>query len=369
MKILITTSFYPPYHIGGACTHCKYLAEALVKEGHEVHVLASLDAYYFKRGYEKKIVEGNGVKIHWMQSPLGRLEPIFNYTFGTQPYTYNYFRKLVKKEKFDVVHHHNISLLGSKLLKKIGNYKNLYTAHDFWLICPKYDLLKNGKVCEQKKNCALCCLSHRKPYPLAKINVKDLDYIISPSQYMANKLIQFGLRNIIVINNFVPEIKIESKIKEKDYFLFVGQIEVHKGILELIKVFSQIDRRLVILGIGSKSNLIKDTSNISYLGFKTSKEVYSYMKGAEALILPSQCPENNSMVILESYMVGTPAIASNLGGNPELIELVDKKLCFQWNDFNQLKEIILKYDRKKYKNLPKFNFKNYYKKYKKIIYN
>jgi len=367
MKILITTSFYPPYHLGGDATHCKYLAEALVKEGHEVHVLFSWDAYGWKKGYVKKEENFNGVIVHKLKSPIGRLEPILNYILGTQHYTYNYFKNLVLKEKFDVVHHHNISLLGPKLLKKINDYKNLYTAHDYWLICPKYDLLKNGKVCEEKKNCALCCLSHKKPYPLAKVDVHDLDAIISPSEYLAKQLKKYLNKKIVVINNFVPELKVENKVSEKDYFLFVGQIEDHKGILKLADLFNSIDKKLIVIGGGSKSHLIKNTKNVSYLGFKTPNEVYAYMKNANALILPSQWPENNPMVIIESYMLGTPAIASNLGGNPELINLVDSKLCFKWDDFNDLKKIILNFDKKKYKKLPKLDFISYFEKYLGLI--
>ena len=127
-KILITSSFYPPHHFGGDAVHAKQLAEALAKEGHKVQVFTSMDAYNLKRKEKRSIQNDNGVIVHRIKSPLGIFEPILNYTFGTQNYTYNYFKNLIKKEKFDVVHHHNISLLGYKILKKIGKYKNFYTS-------------------------------------------------------------------------------------------------------------------------------------------------------------------------------------------------------------------------------------------------
>ena len=49
LRFLFTTSFYPPYSIGGDATHVKYLAEELAREGHEVHVVHSIDAYRAKR--------------------------------------------------------------------------------------------------------------------------------------------------------------------------------------------------------------------------------------------------------------------------------------------------------------------------------
>src|SRR3989344_1988476 len=86
--------------------------------------------------------------------------------------------------------------------------------------------------------------------------------------------------------------------------------------------------------------LIEDHPNIHYLGFQNQEKVYSLMKFANAVILPSQWPENNSMVILESYMLGTPAIASDMGGNRELIEKVSKDLCFSYFLKNKLKILL-----------------------------
>ncbi|MBS3174855.1 glycosyltransferase [Candidatus Woesearchaeota archaeon] len=375
MKILITNSFYPPYHVGGDATHCKYLAEALVQEGHEVHVIFSYDAYALKKAYGQKEENWNGVKVHKIKSPLKKLEPILNYLFGTQFYTYWYFKKLVWKEKFDVVHHHNISLLGSKILKKIGDYKNIYTAHDYWLICPKYDYFRNGKVCTIKNSptCVSCCLKHKKPYPVHYITLhnylKSIDAVIAPSAYLGEKFRRAGIENVVVINNFVPEYKGKLiKPEFKNYFLFVGQLENHKGIIPLIQNFIELNKELVIMGSGSLKEdvitLIEDHPNIHYLGFQNQEKVYSLMKFANAVILPSQWPENNSMVILESYMLGTPAIASDMGGNRELIEKVSKDLCFDLFCFEDLKDIIKIFEKSKYTKKIDTSFKKYYRKYK-----
>ena len=48
-KILMVSTFYPPYHLGGDAIHVKYLADELSKAGHEVHVIHSLDAYNLKK--------------------------------------------------------------------------------------------------------------------------------------------------------------------------------------------------------------------------------------------------------------------------------------------------------------------------------
>ena len=261
MKILMTTSFYPPFHIGGDAIHVKYLAEELVRMGHEVHVLHSMDAYNFKRK-ENKTPQKSSVIVHTMKSPIGKLEPILNYSFGTQRYTMNFFKKLVEREKFDVVHHHNISLLGYNILKKIGDYTNLYTAHDYWLVCPKYDLTKDDKLCI-KKNCFSCCLKHRKIYQFFRLFksfkdcLNDIDEIIAPSEFMA-EILRKEFKNVNAINNFIPEnnVNTDSKANE-DYFIYAGVLTKLKGVKNLIKVFSETGKNLMIAGAGELEDEIK----------------------------------------------------------------------------------------------------------------
>lgn len=350
-KILMTTSFYPPYHVGGDAIHVKYLAEALVKEGHEVHVLFSIDAYNFKRKEKKEVTNWNGVKVHILKSPLGKLEPVLNYCFGSQRYTYNHFKKLIETEKFDVVHHHNISLLGYDILKKIGNYKNIYTAHDYWLICHRYDLLKNeGKICDNK-TCFSCCVKNMKPYQFFrnfakfKESINDMDLVIAPSKFMKSKLDK-EIKKVKVIYNFVPNPGNVKSYPEKDYFLYAGVLEKHKGILPLIEVFKELkDKKLLIVGKGNLEEEIKDSikgsDNITFLGFKNHDELFPIIKSANALIIPSQWAENMPLIAIESLTLGTPVIGSNLGGIHEIIEKIDEKLIFK--DFNELKKIILEF--------------------------
>lgn len=140
LKFLFTSSFYPPYHLGGDAKHVQYLAEELVRKGHEVHVLHSIDAYRMKRRSQlPKRTISEGVITHPVITRLS-LTPYEAYMLGNSRTIGKQFQTLVKQLKPDVVHHHNIALLGYNLLRKLGNYENLYTAHDLWLICPENDL-------------------------------------------------------------------------------------------------------------------------------------------------------------------------------------------------------------------------------------
>jgi len=387
MKILFTTTFYPPFHIGGDATHVKYLAEALAEKGHNVHVMFSMDAYEFKRKEKPKMPETwNGVKVHVIESPLGKLEPILNYIFGTQKYTYNYFKNLLEKEKFDVVHHHNISLLGYNILKKIGTYRNIYTAHDCWLICHKHDYFKFGKICD-KRTCFSCTLANGKPYLFHRLGnnfktaIDDVDLIIAPSKFMKNELTKYLKNKIKAIYNFVPyPAKRLPPINHKNYFLFVGNLVRNKGILELIDVFKKIpEENLLIVGKGDLDfkikKIIEEHNNIKFLGWKAREEVLAYMKNAKALILPSLAPETMPLIIIEALSVGTVVIGSNIGGVGEILKKIDTELLFNPINKNVLRKKILafnetKYNKNKLINLYKENYstKAYLKELRKIGY-
>ncbi|MBD3203971.1 glycosyltransferase [Candidatus Woesearchaeota archaeon] len=370
-KILLTTSFYPPFHLGGDAMHVHYLAKLLSRVGFEVHVLFSLDSYRLKKKIKKsqKINKIEGVKYHILKSRLGRLEPVLNYCLGSQSHTLKYYKKLVSKEKFDIIHHHNISLLGHDILNKINNEIILYTAHDYWLICHKYNFMKKHKLCMQK-SCFTCCIIHKKPYQFFrhskkfKRNINNIDCIICPSEFMKVK-IQPYFKNVKKILNFVPNpTGLAGKNKKRDFFLYAGKLEKCKGILELIKVFSQSNEKLVIIGDGKLRKSVKKASyinrNIEFMGWKNTDKVLNFMQGANALILPSICLENMSVSALEAISTGTPVIGAEIGGIPEIVSKVDKDLLFDHRNFNELKHILLDFKKKKYKSE---KIKSIFKKY------
>lgn len=361
---LMTSSYYPPYHIGGDATHVKYLSEELVKQGHEVHVMFSLDGYRYKnsnfRGSLKEIEESNGIILHPLQSPLGKTDLYLTYLLGRSSYVKKRFNELLGKIKPDVVHHHNIFFLGYDILKKQGNYTNLYTAHDYWLICQRSDLMKYGNSeCKQKKCLSCTLISKRLPQiwrgsESFRETLKDIDTIIAPSNFMKKKLAELlpVKVNIVHISNFVhPPPKDIKDSGFSNYFLYVGVLERHKGICNLLKVFKEhgkeIDAKLIIVGKGSLKEKIEEyiaknklENKVVVLGWVSDEMLWSLYKDAIALVVPSIWHENNPLVALEALSVGTPMIGTNVGGLGEIIEKVDKTFIFKGDGFEEIKIIL-----------------------------
>jgi len=251
LKFLMTTTFYPPYHLGGDAMHVYYLSNELAKLGHEVHVIYSIDAYYLNRN---KTPPGdyphhNRVILHPLKSNLGVIAPLICGFVGLSWPLASKALEMVRKIKPDVVHHHNIVGFGPAILNARAP-KVFYTAHDYWLICPRNNLLKPDKTfCESRQDCFTCSLLWKRPPQLWRYSdtldkkLSNINAIVTPSDYMRNTLRSAGLScPIVTIPNFVPELD-ETAVEPVycfPYFLYVGLLEEHKGILNLVEVFNQV---------------------------------------------------------------------------------------------------------------------------------
>jgi glycosyltransferase involved in cell wall biosynthesis len=170
--------------------------------------------------------------------------------------------------------------------------------------------------------------------------------IISPSKWLLDLHHQYGLFNqdqsFVVNNPQVKKVHLNS-LKEKS-LVFVGQIEYHKGVDLFIKAAAFFpDYEFKLIGEGSLLEKIRQekVDNLKILGWQDSEKISEIINKSAAIIVPSRCYENSPTVIYEAYAAGTPAIAADLGGIPELIEKFGG-LLFKPDDLESLKEVIAK---------------------------
>ena len=348
LRFVLTNSFYPPFHVGGDANHVRYLAEELARLGHEVHVIHSLDAYRVLRKDNPPMSESHGVIVHSIETPLSR--SVYEaYVLGGSSRVTKCFRAVVGEVQPGVVHHHNISLLGYEILEKHGDHKNLYTAHDYWLICPvKNNLLQNGRQVCDKPSCTVCALYCRRPPQLwrhgsgFKSAINQIDMLIAPSNYLKERITRDVPIRAVTIPNFVrePPVQIASSGFSK-FLMYAGMLETHKGVLALLKGYrelaQQADLKLVIVGNGKLQQKVRevvrqcDLSDKVYLmGWVDRDLFYALLRDSTSLVIPSIWPENAPLVALEALSVGTPVVASSLGGLPEIVSYLDTHLLFSW---------------------------------------
>ncbi len=138
---------------------------------------------------------------------------------------------------------------------------------------------------------------------------------------------------------------------EKSYDLvFIGKFNKTKGFDIFLKTLFMLEEenlnlKVCIVGYGDMENEIKNIKDIlgknitiDFLGKR--EDVYDILMNSKILVYPSRY-EGLPITILESMSVGTPVIATNVGGIPEIIENGENGILINKEDSLSLKNSII----------------------------
>lgn len=252
-------------------------------------------------------------------------------------------RCLIRDHRPDIAHLHSINhQLTPSIIRALRDERVpvVMTLHDYKLVCPAYTLLAGGKICEKCSGggfynavVANCRGPARSPLLALESYIqhnqkKSYDGVarfLSPSQFLADKFHEMGFEHPIeVLPNPLTTAPNElSRTEAGKHVVFVGRIVEEKGLRTLCAAALRAGVDLRIAGDGPQlAELQRDFARydtITFLGRVTPGGARSLMRGALATVVPSEWYENQPMVILEALSQGTPVIASDLGGNPELV--------------------------------------------------
>jgi glycosyltransferase involved in cell wall biosynthesis len=339
LRFCMITTFYPPYSFGGDAIFVHRLSNELARRGHSVHVIHCLDAYRALGGAELigRYDDHPLVTVHGLQSPFGFLSPLATQQTGFPLFKSARIQQILAKG-FDVIHYHNISLIGGPRILKLGRGIKLYTMHEYWLVCPTHALFRFNRAACHRRYCFACTLAHKRPpqwwryLGLLGASVAHVDAFIAPSRFTRDIHHRLGLkRPIVQIPLFVPERPTEAGTLElradesaPPYFLFAGRLERLKGADTLFPVFRHYPKaELWIAGAGSDESRLRELArgmpNVRFLGFLDAKTLDAVYRRAVALIVPSTCYESFVMVPVEAFRQKTPTIVRALGAMPELV--------------------------------------------------
>src|SRR5215472_3083901 len=139
LRFCMITTFYPPYNFGGDGIYVHALSNELARQGHQVDVIHCRDAYRSLARCEpsQSYSDHPGVTIHGLSSPVGFLSPLATQQTGLPWFKSSRIRRILE-QPFDVIHYHNISLVGGPKILEYGQGIKLYTMHDYWLDCPTH---------------------------------------------------------------------------------------------------------------------------------------------------------------------------------------------------------------------------------------
>lgn len=379
MKIVIINNLYGKYARGGAERVVEIIADELIKYGHETIMVSTKpfnisDLIFQISDLRTKTFFSWNIISYYNLNKLPKVFRVFWHLiniFNIQ--SYFKIKKILKKENPDIVMTHNlvgVGFLTSLAIKRSDRAardltaprKHIHTLHDIQLIHPS-GLMNVG---EEKKIDSLFAKIYQ--YINKKL-FNSVDVVVSPSEWLLGEHVKRGFfknSKKEIIANPASQIsdgryqtadnnKIASPLHSlptskhvrndsdvgKFIFLYVGQIEKHKGISVLLDGFEQLNNKnlfLKIVGDGRAAGPLQrewsNRSSVEFLGKKTSEEVKKLMQKADCLIVPSLCYENQPTVIIEAQQNNLPVIASNIGGIPEML---DKEFLFKAGDSESLK--------------------------------
>ena len=317
------------------------LADAFARHGHEVDVIHCVDSYrVLARGEpDRQFPNHPNVTVHSLRSRLGRLSPLVAQQTGkTWPKT-NGILEVFFSKKFDVIHYHNVSLLGPEVLRLEPDYRDfikLYTTQEHWLVCPMHVLWKNNERPCDKPECFRCTLKFGRPPQwwrythLLQKCAAAVDTFVSPSIFTRNIHHDRGFQlPIRVVPNFVPEhaqgLSVDASPHQRPYFLFVGRLEKIKGVETLLPVFGRYPHAdLLVAGAGQYETELRKRAagmkNVYFLGAllfgTTSRPVSRCHCFAGAFLRLRGFPPGRP----GGLPARTPVIAHALGGLAEIVE-------------------------------------------------
>ena len=193
LKFCMITTFYPPYNFGGDGIFIYRLSNELARRGHHVDVIHCADAYLLLQpsGPRGEYPNHPNVTLYSLKSPVGLLSPLLTQQTGVPFLKRRRIKELIEENEYDVIHYHNMSLIGITALQ-YGSAIKLYTMHEHWLVCPMHVLWKfNREVCT-KRNCFSCMVAGKRPPQfwrytgLLEKMLQNVDGFISPSRFTKN---------------------------------------------------------------------------------------------------------------------------------------------------------------------------------------
>lgn len=316
---------------------------------------------------EKKLLEDHGHEVvlytrHNAElktfSKIQKLLLPFSTIFSRK--TYREVKTLIKNEKIDIVHVHNtLNLVSPSVYYAAFHCKVpvVQTIHNFRLLCPGATFFRGGQICEDCVSKGMLCAVKHKCYRDSRIQTLacvlstgihrmlgtygKLNYICL-TDFNKEKLLQLKqvkADKVFVKPNFVEACKeILPYEKRKNQFVYAGRLDRLKGVEILLKAWELFDakeEKLLICGTGPMEEWCREfvekmqLKNVEFRGLVENHKVKQIIGESKALILPTQWYEGFPMTIVESYSVGTPVIASNLGNAGSLVEEGKSGLKFQ----------------------------------------
>ncbi|MBA2376828.1 MAG: glycosyltransferase family 4 protein [Rubrobacter sp.] len=403
MRILFTVHQFFPEHFAGTEVLTLGLAKATKERGHEPFVLAAKRSMPFSEmsPYETEDYEYEGIPVRRVGRAKEGLARPYRFDYDN-PRMAGMATEYARETSPDIVHAMHLQGLSAEVvpaLKKLG-LPVVYTATDFWSVCPVVDLMRHdGIMCRGPDihHCPRCIMSRFQDSKAKKIMEATPDFALQTASRLSktsfgNKVLPIrqigeiesrpgGIRErvnladkIIAPTRLTRELLLENGVGEGKITLsrygidtsnvadaprntnvppplrvgYIGTLGHHKGADILVKAFRRLpkslDATLAIHGnpetfpryMEDLKRLIAGDGRVRLAGTFPPAGIGAVLSNMDALVVPSRWYENTPLVVYSAFAAGTPVIATDLGGLSEVIGHDENGLLFPLEDDAEL---------------------------------
>lgn len=279
----------------------------------------------------------------------GKMKAAMNTIWSGQ--TYKNMRALIRKEKPDIAHIHNIWYAISPSAYYACRDEGVpvvQTVHNFRMFCANGLLMRDGRTCEEcvgkmpwRALVRGCYNSSRvQSVPIAltemahgimKTWTDRVDVFIALTEFGKKKLAACGLpeNRIAVKPNFLLDPPSHSGTYDNQ-IVFIGRLSSEKGILVLLNAFKALSSTnggvlLNIIGDGPLRKQVEKRihsegiNNIHVSGRKDSKRSMESLGKAAFMVMPTICYEMFPLTTIEAFACGKAVVASRIGAMEEIV--------------------------------------------------
>jgi glycosyltransferase involved in cell wall biosynthesis len=362
MRILYCNKYNYPF--SGTEVYLFELMELMRSRGHEVALFSMADTRGKATAYDHNFVPH--IEFNQHAGVMEKIELAAHAVYSQE--ARRRMRDMVEEFQPDVAHVRNIyhHLSPSILWElKARGVPVLYHINDFKLLCPTYNLVRQGEACEDCKAGAFWrvvgsdCYSGlgartalmMEAYAQRWLGTygKCVDLFLAPSQFVRDKFAAHGwdIQKFRVLPHFqVAAGKVEPPAANAP-LLYFGRLSPEKGVGDLLRAMQRLpELRLVVAGDGPQRRELEalgenlKLTNVEFAGQLRGEELDSLIARARFTVLPSHAYETLGKSILESYARGRPVVASDLGSRRELVHEGETGLLYPVGNVERLCEAI-----------------------------